>query len=491
MRLHVGLLGNLSLISIDLLESMVSQTDLQTLNTCFGYCSLTIQGGIIVRKVKALSILAACAVAPALLLAGCGSSPSKASNTSNASQSTSTNQKVTITFANWVSAESATAANVNKVIQGFEKLHPNVTVKNVPIPFDNMYQQLTTMAAGGNLPDVIMLSGPWTQELGAAGDLADLTPLAGQDYLNQNFQSGLDAGKYNGTLYSIPSEMTPHGFWYNKVLMKEAGLDPNKPPQTMDELNQDMAIIKQKLGSQGIYPIGIDTTKIDYALVEFMPYFFTFNAKPMYNDSANFNTPQVANALSWLRTAVQKGYTPVGQQIKDERSLMAENKIVFKLDGPYLVGILQSLNSNLSGQNFYNTFGVSTVPVGANGSTQTLADLHQLGISSQSKTQQIDWEFAKYFASNEESIKDYEIPVGAIPPLKTYDEQHASDFSDQVSQEYINKVIPSMIAGPYGPKYAQASQIVIQALQETALTNTPISQIQQQTQQALVGVYGK
>lgn len=439
-------------------------------------------------KKKTLVVTAAAALA--MLLAGCGTSGSTPANSSNSS-SNSGSQKITITFANWVSAETATKANVDKVIQAFEQQHPNVTINNVAIPFDNMYQQLTTMAAGGNLPDVMMLSGPWTQELGAAGDLSNLTPVAGKNYLDQNYQGGLQAGEYNGTLYSIPSEMTPHGFWYNKTLMKEAGLDPNKPPQTMDQLNQDMAIIKQKLGSKGVYPIGIDTTKIDYALVEFMPYFYMFNAKPMYNDSANFNTPQVANALSWLRMSVKKGYTPIGQQIKDERALMAENKIVFKLDGPYLVGILGSLNPQLSGKNFYSTFGVTTVPVGVNGTSQTLADLHQLGISSQSKSQQMDWEFIKFFASSTASINDYEIPVGSIPPLKTYDQQHASQFADPVSQEYINKILPTMVAGPYGPKYAQASQIVIQALQEAALTNTPISQIQQQAQQQLVSIYGK
>jgi multiple sugar transport system substrate-binding protein len=447
------------------------------------------KGANAVKGIKALTV-AMSVIAPLALIAGCGSSGS--TNTGNGSGGNSSKDKITIRFANWVSAETATKANVDKVIQAFEKLHPNVTVQNVAIPFDNMYQQLTTMAAGGNLPDVVMLSGPWTQELGAAGDLSDLTPLAGQQYLGDNFQGALEAGEYNSKLYSIPSELTPHAFWYNKDLMKKAGLDPNKPPQTLDELNKDMAIIKSKLGSQGVYPIGIDTTKIDYALVEFFPYFYEFNAKPLYNDKGNFNTPEVTQALTWLRTSVQKGYTPVGQQIKDERDLMAKDKIVFKLDGPYLKGILASLNSNLSGQNFYDTFGVAPVPVGANESSQTLADLHQLGISAQSKTQQMDWEFIKYFASSEESIKDYEIPVGAIPPLKSYDQQHSSDmFADPVSQAYINKILPTMIAGPYGPKYAQSSQVVIQALQETALTNQPISQIQQQTEQQLDSIYGQ
>jgi len=404
----------------------------------------------------------------------------------------SASQKITIKFANWVSAESATAANVNKVIKAFEKLHPGVTIQNEAIPFDSMYQQLTTMAAGQNLPDVMMLSGPWTQELGAVGDLSNLSPLAGKAYLNDNYKGALDAGSYHGTLYSIPSELTPHGFWYNKVLMKAAGLNPNKPPQTLQQLNADSAIIERKLGPKGIYPLGIDTTKIDYALVEFFPYFYMNGARPLYNDSANFATPQVSSTLSWLRMAAQKHWTPLGDQIKVERQLMADNRIVFKLDGPYVKGIMQSLNPKLNGSAFYHTFGVTTVPVGANGHSQTLADIHQLGISSHSAYQKLDWQFIKFFASSLTAIKDYEIPVGSIPPLKSFDLAHENSLlQDPVSREYINHIFATMVGGPYGPQYAQSGQIVIQALQEAALTTTPISKIQSSVEQQLKAIYGK
>lgn len=444
------------------------------------------------RKVKLAAKWSAVAMAPFILLAGCGTASPANNAASGNSTNSSSNQKITIQFANWVSAESATAADVNKVITAFEKLHPNVTVKNVPIPFDNMYQQLTTMASANNLPDVVMLSGPWSQELGAAGDLSNIAPLAGQAYLADNYKGALDAGSYHGTLYSIPSELTPHALWYNKKLMKEAGLNPNQPPTTLQQLNADSAIIESKLGSKGVYPLGIDTTSIDYALVEFFPYFFMFNAKPLYNDTSNFNTPQVGNALAWARMAVQKGWTPTGDQIKVERQLMANNKIVFKLDGPYVKGIMQSLNSKLDGQAFYDTFGVTTVPVGDNAKSQTLADIHQLGIASKSKNQQMDWQFVKFFASSMTSVKDYEIPVGSIPPLKSFDTAHESDLlSDPVSKEYIDHIFSTMVGGPYGPQYAQSGQVVIGALQKAELTKTPISQILQQTEQKLKVIYGK
>lgn len=178
----------------------------------------------------------------------------------------------------------------------------------------------------------------------------------------------------------------------------------------------------------------------------------------------------------------------MGQQIKEERELMAKDKIVFKLDGPYFKGILQSLNPSLKGDAFYEKFGVTTVPVGANGKSETLADLHQLGISSQSEHKEIAWEFVKFLASSDISIEQYQIPSGVIPPLKST--QTADRFSDPVSQTYIDDVFETMVGGPYGPKYGQVQQFVIEAMQKAALTDQPISQITAETESMLTTLYG-
>ncbi len=401
-------------------------------------------------------------------------------------------QTVTIQFANWVTAETATRANMLKVIAAFEKQHPGVKVVNTAIPFETMYQQLVTMASAGNLPDVIQLNGPWPAELGAANDLVDLTAIAGPHYLKDNYPGALAAGAYGGKIYAMPLSLTPHALWYDKNLMRQAGLDPNKPPTTMAALNADLAQIKVKLGSKGVYGIGLDTSKIDYALTEFFPFFYAYGARPLYNNRPNFDTKQVANALQWLRDDVKEGYTPTGQDVRTIRELMAKNKIVFRLDGPYLVGILRSLNPALNGGAFYDTWGVTTVPVGVSGTSYTLADLHQIGISTQSKNKALDWAFIKFLESDPASIEGYQIPYGVIPALKSVETapRYAKAFSDPVSQEYIHHVFGTMIAGPYGPKFGQQLQLVIQAMQEAALTSTPVSQIQQQTQQALQGVSG-
>src|SRR5215210_7521247 len=43
------------------------------------------------------------------------------------------------------------------------------------------------------------------------------------------------SGFYNGQRYGIPLDMHPLGIYYNKKVMREAGLDPEGPPTTGDQ----------------------------------------------------------------------------------------------------------------------------------------------------------------------------------------------------------------------------------------------------------------
>ncbi|MFO7369739.1 MAG: extracellular solute-binding protein, partial [Bacteroidales bacterium] len=94
-----------------------------------------------------------------------------------------------------------------------------------------MRQQLITMSAGGNPPDVAQLSGPWSQELGPLGVLRDLNEFITPTELADNWEGGLQAGAYDGKLYAIPFGLSPHGLWYNKKLLAQAGI--HSPPKTM------------------------------------------------------------------------------------------------------------------------------------------------------------------------------------------------------------------------------------------------------------------
>ncbi len=437
--------------------------------------------GLLATIITLLSLLAACGAQSTSKTEG-------AEKEAGGPAAGGVSEKIVLRFANWASAEQSTRDNIKKVIAAFEAAHPGIAIENIAIPFDQVRQQLITMSAGGNPPDVAQLSGPWSQELGPLGGLRDLHEFITPAQLADNWEGGLQAGTYEGKLYALPFGLSPHGLWYNKKLLVQAGIAA--PPKTMADLNAAMSTLKETL-PEDIYPIGVDTTKIDYALVGFWPWLLTYGARPLYNGNLNFNTPDTKQAFEWLDMIAEKGYTPLGQQIKEERELMAKGQIVMKLDGPYSVGILRSLNPELAGDAFYDTFGVTTVPLGDVDQPVTLADIHQLGISTQTKHPEAAWQFVQYLVSSDISIEEYLIPMGMIPPLKsTVTQTHAQYFTDSVSQVYINEIIPSMIGGPYNPQYGAAQQIIIQGMQEVALSDADIDQTLDNISMNLKTLYG-
>ena len=58
---------------------------------------------------------------------------------------------------------------------------------------------------------------------------------------------------YKGQTYSIPTYGNNFRLIYNKDVFRKAGLDPDAPPTTMDELREDARIITENLKSEGIY----------------------------------------------------------------------------------------------------------------------------------------------------------------------------------------------------------------------------------------------
>lgn len=395
------------------------------------------------------------------IMAACGSSNTSSNST-------------TLKYANWASAESATKAQIDKAIQDFQTQN-NVTINNIPIPFDQMLQELSTMTNGGNPPDVMELSGNWPYSLGGSGALQPLNSYIGS-WRNDAFTNSFEVGTYKGQVYAVPFSISPHGFWYSKDLMTQAGLDATKPPTTIDELNSQMATLRAKLPSDA-YPIGIDISKTEYALVGFWPWIWTFGGNPMVDDgkgnvTVNWADAGTVAAFTWLQQAVNKKWTPPDQAIKAERELMANGKIAFKLDGPYLTGILGGTNPALNTVAAVNQhFGVTTTPVGTGQSGPvTCADIHNLGMSAQASNKDLAWKFIQYLTTNKSVLTNYLVTEG-IFPHKSYvvaGGPYASLFSDPISLEFIQNVIPTMRPPAYGPLYDTAASFVVTALQEIA-----------------------
>ncbi|MXM64438.1 extracellular solute-binding protein [Streptomyces sp. HUCO-GS316] len=179
--------------------------------------------------------LAAAAVAALVLpLGACGSSD-------DVGGSTDASGKVEgdITFQTW-NLRANFKPYFEGVIAEFEKQYPGTRVKWIDQPAEGYADKISADAAGGTLPDVVNVSPDLVAPLAQAGLALDLDKAAAK--YRKEYLEGAWAGHripgMTGT-YAFPWYLNTGPLFYNKSLFEEAGLDPDQPPRTYDELFAD------------------------------------------------------------------------------------------------------------------------------------------------------------------------------------------------------------------------------------------------------------
>jgi multiple sugar transport system substrate-binding protein len=171
--------------------------------------------------------LAGLATAPLLVaLAACGA----ASDVNGGGGGGGESDKLVVW--DWKSGDPTAKAYVEAARADFKAKHPDVEVEFVAQPFDNYYTLLGTAIESGSGPDVVMFNG------GAQlRDRVDaLVPL--DDYLgdNQERLAGWEAFQDAEQTFAVPVTLQGMPYYYNKAVYEEAGLDPDAPPTTYEEL---------------------------------------------------------------------------------------------------------------------------------------------------------------------------------------------------------------------------------------------------------------
>lgn len=162
---------------------------------------------------------------------------------------------VTITVGDLPSTKAQAArTNFLDAVEQFQKANPNITIEPSETRWDN--GSFSALVAGGTMPTVMGIPFTNTQQVIENGQVADLTQVVNQlgmlDRLNPDT---LKPAQADGKTYGIPTAVDTVGLLYNRDLFKKAGLDPDKPPATWDEVRAAAKTITSNTGNPGYLQI--------------------------------------------------------------------------------------------------------------------------------------------------------------------------------------------------------------------------------------------
>ena len=133
------------------------------------------------------------------------------------------------------------AEAMKAMIKAYEDSHPGVTIDDVSIAGTDNAKILTAMSGGKPPFDILDMGlGLYLGSWAAKGALMPLDDFIARSKLDTSLyvDSMWKAMQVNGKQYALPFMGFLTGLIYNKALFQAAGLDPNKPPTTTEELAQ-------------------------------------------------------------------------------------------------------------------------------------------------------------------------------------------------------------------------------------------------------------
>jgi multiple sugar transport system substrate-binding protein len=146
-----------------------------------------------------------------------------------------------IRLGTWAAAELLDVMKAQ--IADFQKGNTNVTVKLEAAPWQQYWDKMQIQVAGGTTPDVIWMSGATFLDLNAKGAFKDLASYAQAAKIDLKGMWNEPIYTAGGKLWSIPYTASVHALFYNKTMLKDAGIaepptDWNAPGWTWNDLRQ-------------------------------------------------------------------------------------------------------------------------------------------------------------------------------------------------------------------------------------------------------------
>jgi multiple sugar transport system substrate-binding protein len=381
----------------------------------------------------------------ALVLSGCGGS-----------DDASGDGPVEVTV--WHYWDGTNADAFDDLADQYNESHPDVEIKTSMVPNADFLTKLRTSASSHTLPDIAIGDLVWVPQIQQIGSLADLSSMIPEDTLADVNPALTAFGTIDGAQVSVPVSANNLGYMYNKTLYQQAGLDPEKPPTTWEELQEDAETILEKTGKPGydLYTEAGDsgegvTWNFQVNLWQAGGEFLTED-----NSAAAFNTPEGAKALQYWVDLIDSGASPYAKWGEFEKGAGGSAQ-----EGSWMVGIWAADPPF--------DFGTATVPYPSDGQPATNLGGEQAMVFDNSDAEaQAAADFLSWFLEPEQ-VTSWSEATGMLPVTGSV--ATGADYLDWVktSQPTLLPFIEQMAdahARPNTPLYPQISLAFAQEIEQ-------------------------
>jgi multiple sugar transport system substrate-binding protein len=296
------------------------------------------------------------------------------------------------------------AGMVDALVAAWNEKNPDRKINLTYIPHTEMVPKLAQAIASGEVPDLMGLDLIYGPQFASAGQLEDITDYLKDDPTIATASPGhVAVATYDSRLYGVPLYADVSALFWNKDLFRKAGLDPEVPPQSLQEIH-DMAA-KITGVEEGVYGYYLAGNCAGCNIFTFGPLIWASGGKiePLDANDEPLTGDNLIKVLEWARMMHKEGLINPANQ--------AENGETFHLQfGSGKVGIMGTGNFNITlarDQNPGMDFGIALLPGIEKGTTASFAGGDIVTVPKGSKRVADAVDFMKFILSDDVQVEVY------------------------------------------------------------------------------------
>lgn len=358
---------------------------------------------------------------------------------------------------------------MDQLIAQFQQANPNIRVKHEHFPYAQYRARVATAIPAGEGPEVVQLFYGWLDDYVRASLLQPL-PTAAFDpaAIERDYFPSIQEMKRDGRYYALPTAVRSLALFWNKALFRQAGLNPDQPPATLDAFVEMARRLTQRDGQGNLTIAGstIDPSGQDHhwwreVLVR------QFGGTPYSADNrrVTYNSEQGAAAMSWYTDLMKVHRVGDIGFMQEGQAAFRAGRAALTIDGSFRIG-------TFTGQRGLD-FGIAELP-SHNNIKSNFTSYWVNGISTKATGAKL--EAAQRFLAFVTTTEAMNLWLGVVGELPA--RSAAAMRPENVNHQHYGPFIRGL-AYAHATRFVSEDpqrQVVIDAIDRIRLQNMPVAQ---------------
>lgn len=383
-----------------------------------------------------------------------------------------------LTVLSTVILEKPDGAVEQAIADKFMKECPNIKIKFIGVPANDLVTKLTTMAIGGNVPDMYASSPDVTVRLRSLGIPLELRAAMGRDFMSGFSKEVLaEQTLKGGGVYAAPWFSIPTAILYRTDLFAAAGV---KPPKTFEDfITVCKALTKDTNGDGKIDQYGWAMVGTDNGSGQgrFNTIARNMGALDIVQDrngnwSTQIDSPGWKAALKLYKDAIDVGCVPPGQfqtGYPEASVQIGRGQAAMMITGPHTIGVALTANPAAKGK-----LAGAPIPSASGVAATTALNQSGYGIALASKNRAAAVAYLKFMLNKENQLAINDVTY-RIP--SRLDAQADPQVNSEMSLGFVKAGEGKTYSNPRVPWYTSILTLSSPAYQAAIKGDKTIDQI--------------